>query len=209
MHARIDQLLSLRDGEPVEAEVRVHVQHARSAWLRLRGLRRRVRVCRNCRVRSAGRRRGKRSRHRLRHRRATTVAWIRAAAAVAVVDRRCARGREDASHVRRCEQIRRAIVGRSAHRTYPTSTCKSSLRNRVSWIELLQYLPERPQVERVSLAATVDSIEERIQVLDWQLAYGSDAGLDRRQAQRLWSERVELMDSLVKVRYAESAPMAF
>ena len=46
-------------------------------------------------------------------------------------------------------------------------------------------------------------------MLDWQLAYGSDAGLDRVQARRLWSERVELMDSLVKVRYAESAPMAF
>jgi hypothetical protein len=74
---------------------------------------------------------------------------------------------------------------------------------------VLQHLPGRPQVERVSLAATVDSIEERIQLLDWQLAYGSDGQLDRLQARRLWSERVELMDSLVKVRYAESAPMAF
>jgi hypothetical protein len=75
--------------------------------------------------------------------------------------------------------------------------------------ELLGYLPERPQVERVSTAATVDSIEQRIQWLDWQLAYEADAGLDARQAERLWSERVELMDSLVKVRYAESAPMVF
>jgi hypothetical protein len=29
--------------------------------------------------------------------------------------------------------------------------------------------------------------------------------LDERQTQRLWRERVELMDSLVKVRYAAGA----
>ena len=32
---------------------------------------------------------------------------------------------------------------------------------------------------------------------------------ERRQAQRLWRERVELMDSLVKVRYAEAGGMSF
>jgi hypothetical protein len=67
--------------------------------------------------------------------------------------------------------------------------------------DLLQQLPERPRVERVSTAATIDTIEERIQWLDFQL---SDAGgLNEAQMRRLWRERVELMDSLVKVRYAE------
>jgi hypothetical protein len=49
----------------------------------------------------------------------------------------------------------------------------------------------------------IDTIEERIQWLDFQLSDAPDSGLNERQTQRLWSERVELMDSLVKVRYAE------
>lgn len=69
---------------------------------------------------------------------------------------------------------------------------------------LLQALPERPHIERVSTAATIDAIEQRIQWLDWQLSYAPDAGLSEEQARQLWRERVELMDSLVKVRYAQA-----
>jgi hypothetical protein len=35
------------------------------------------------------------------------------------------------------------------------------------------------------------------------------AGLDDAQTYQLWRERVDLMDSLVKVRYAEGGPMSF
>jgi hypothetical protein len=74
---------------------------------------------------------------------------------------------------------------------------------------LLQRLPERPRVERVSTAATLDTIEERIQWLDFQLSYAAAGELDETQAHRLWRERVELMDSLVKVRYAQSGRVSF
>ena len=69
--------------------------------------------------------------------------------------------------------------------------------------DLLQRLPGRPQIERVSTAAMIDTIEDRIQWLDFQLSDAPDSGLNEEQTQRLWRERVELMDSLVKVRYAE------
>ena len=69
--------------------------------------------------------------------------------------------------------------------------------------DLLQRLPERPRIERVSTAATIDTIEQRIQWLDFQLSDARDSGLNEQQTRRLWRERVELMDSLVKVRYAE------
>jgi len=72
----------------------------------------------------------------------------------------------------------------------------------------LQALPARPHVERVSMAATLDTIEARIQWLDSQLTYAGEE-LDEAQAQRLWSERVELMDSLVKVRYAQTGQAVF
>jgi hypothetical protein len=42
-----------------------------------------------------------------------------------------------------------------------------------------------------------------------QLSYAPDTGLNDAQAYRLWRERVDLMDSLVKVRYAESSRLAF
>jgi hypothetical protein len=58
-------------------------------------------------------------------------------------------------------------------------------------------------IERVSTAAMIDTIEDRIQWLDFQLSDASDSGLNEEQTRRLWRERVELMDSLVKVRYAE------
>jgi hypothetical protein len=68
---------------------------------------------------------------------------------------------------------------------------------------LLQSLPARPSIERVSTSVTIDTIEDRIQWLDFQLTSADDGALDEEQSRRLWSERVTLMDSLVKVRYAE------
>ena len=69
--------------------------------------------------------------------------------------------------------------------------------------DLLQRLPDRPRIERVSTAATIDTIEQRIQWLDFQLTNAAEHDLNEEQSRRLWSERVALMDSLVKVRYAE------
>ena len=75
--------------------------------------------------------------------------------------------------------------------------------------QLLHALPQRPVIERVSTAATLDTIEQRIQWLDFQLSYAPEGSFDDAQAQRLWRERVDLMDSLVKVRYAEAKRMSF
>jgi hypothetical protein len=75
--------------------------------------------------------------------------------------------------------------------------------------ELLSHLPARPAVERVAMAATIDTIEQRVQWLDQQLSYAPAAGLDDAQTYQLWRERVDLMDSLVKVRYAEGGPLSF
>lgn len=74
---------------------------------------------------------------------------------------------------------------------------------------VLQGLPNRPRVERVAMAATLDSIEDRIQWLDMQLNYASAAESDDARTQTLWRERVDLMDSLVKVRYAQAGRASF
>lgn len=69
---------------------------------------------------------------------------------------------------------------------------------------VLQVLPRRPQVELAGTSATIDELQNRIQLVDHQL---STVSADRpgTDARRLWSARVELMNSLVHVRYAEAA----
>ena len=59
------------------------------------------------------------------------------------------------------------------------------------------------------MAATIDSIEQRVQWLDQQLSYAPEGGLNEAQTYQLWRERVDLMNSLVKVRYVEGGPMSF
>ena len=74
---------------------------------------------------------------------------------------------------------------------------------------LLRKLPDRPRIERVSTAATIDTLEQRIQWLDFQMSTAPDGDLSEEQSRQLWRERVELMDSLVKVRYAEAGGLWF
>ena len=67
---------------------------------------------------------------------------------------------------------------------------------------VLNTLPPRPTVERAATSAAIDELQTRIQLLDQQLSAAND---DRYRTQRLWSARVQLMNSLVYVRYAEAA----
>jgi hypothetical protein len=69
---------------------------------------------------------------------------------------------------------------------------------------VLQVLPRRPQVELAGTSATIDELQNRIQLVDHQLSTAS-ADQPGADARRLWSARVELMNSLVHVRYAEAA----
>jgi hypothetical protein len=209
MHARIDQLLSLRDGAPVDAEIRAHVQHcaqclAEAALLaktreRLQALPSLAPPADLFAQISA------RAAAPAPRRRSFRVIAAAAAVVVVVVTFVAVRDRSNAPPIGETQFVATPVVQQHT----PDEDMLKLIAQSRQLDEVLQYLPVRPQVERVSFAATVDSLEERIQMVDLQLAYGSDAGLDRAQAHRLWSERVELMDSLVKVRYAESAPMAF
>jgi len=72
---------------------------------------------------------------------------------------------------------------------------------------VLQVLPRRPQVERAGTSATIDELQNRIQMLDLQLS-AATGEQHHDDARRLWNARVELMNSLVHVRYAEAAANA-
>jgi hypothetical protein len=70
--------------------------------------------------------------------------------------------------------------------------------------DLLQRLPPRPSVERAATSAAIDDLQTRIQVLDMQLDALPRSAEEHRQAQALWSRRVQLLHSLIDVRYAEA-----
>jgi hypothetical protein len=207
MHASIDHLLSLRDGQPVDAATAAHVeqcQRCTSELNKLRETRARLQslpqldapssfqeiqramtrpVTAPRRVVSARLVAG------LAFLTLTTIFFValRDETTPPLAERRTAPAEDQAQPQDPVENARvPELVAQSQH------------------LEgLLQRLPERPRIERVSTAAMIDTIEGRIQWLDFQLSDASGSGLNEEQTRRLWRERVELMDSLVKVRYAE------
>lgn len=92
----------------------------------------------------------------------------------------------------------------------------------------LRRLPASPAVMRASTAAAIDRLERQIAAIDYQLnnpalnnvALNNQAlnnsgsnypgrRLTRRQQELLWRERVRLMNSLLKLRYAQLQRGAF
>lgn len=205
MHARLDQLLSLRDGAPVDAHIRSHVQRCDVCLAeadRLAGLRHRMHALPAIDPpRDFWKEIEARAERPPARRYGVSVA---AAAVVLVAVALSYLGLRDGGG-----KLHRVAKLQPSAAVIAEDAIDELIAQSRELEAVLAYLPERPHVERVSTASTVDSIEQRIQWLDWQLANGSEAGLDRMQAQRLWTERVDLMDSLVKVRYAETAPLMF
>lgn len=72
---------------------------------------------------------------------------------------------------------------------------------------LLKQLPERPRAERAATAATIEALQTRIQWVDYQLSLANEVGLNEQQSMQLWQDRVALMDSLIKVRYTQAQPL--
>jgi hypothetical protein len=72
----------------------------------------------------------------------------------------------------------------------------------------LQQLPSRPHVERASTSATIDTLQQRIQWVDYQLSVAHDVGMTDMQSADLWQDRVQLMNTLLKVRFAEAQRFA-
>lgn len=72
----------------------------------------------------------------------------------------------------------------------------------------LRRLPQSPAVTRASTAAAIDRLERQIAAIDYQLNHPR-VRMTPRQQQVYWQERVRLMDSLLRLRYAELQRGAF
>ena len=67
----------------------------------------------------------------------------------------------------------------------------------------LRALPDEPSVVRAGTQATILELEDRIAAIDYQLS-DPDAGLTPEETEIFWRERVRLMESLVRLRYAQA-----
>jgi len=206
MHASIDHLLSLRDGQPVAAATAAHVEQCQRCSAELRKLREMQASLQSLPPLGAP----------------SSFTEIQRAMARPVTPARPVSARLVAAlafvtltsifFVALRDETAPRVIERDVRQTQPPDQASDSVEHaRVPELvaksqqleDLLQRLPERPSIERVSTAAMIDTIEDRIQWLDFQLSDAPDSGLNEEQTRRLWRERVELMDSLVKVRYAE------
>ncbi|MCH7833633.1 MAG: hypothetical protein IH911_00905 [Proteobacteria bacterium] len=72
----------------------------------------------------------------------------------------------------------------------------------------LRALPGQPRVRRAGTVATISEIEDRIAAIDYQL---NDSGprLSPGDEEIFWRERVRLMNSLLRLRYAQTQRTAF
>ncbi len=68
----------------------------------------------------------------------------------------------------------------------------------------LRQLPQRPAVAVVANSAAIDALQSRIQRLDVEIAGNAQEASDHARLQELWSQRVNLLNSLFGVRYAEA-----
>jgi hypothetical protein len=212
MHARIDHLLNVRDGEPVAADIAAHIAQCPSCSAELQRL-----VAARAQLHALPQLEPpadswERIQLAAADRQTPIPAWGRKAvfgiaAAMALVTFSIIAGvalRGNGSPAVANSEDQREL-GSAPHTPHVAELVAQSQELE----ELLQKLPERPLIERVSTAATIDTIEQRIQWLDFQLSYAPDSDLTDEQTRRLWRERVELMDSLVKVRYAEAGRLSF
>jgi hypothetical protein len=69
---------------------------------------------------------------------------------------------------------------------------------------LLAELPAPPRVTAGTTAGTIVGLEDRIALIDAQLSYAAARDLASPYREALWGERVELMNALVYVRFAQT-----
>ena len=69
---------------------------------------------------------------------------------------------------------------------------------------LLRSLPGRPDVIRAGTDSTITSLRNSLAMVDYTLRQ-PDTALTAKESSELWQHKVNLMDSLVKVRYAEAS----
>ena len=93
------------------------------------------------------------------------------------------------------------VGGRIVPASYPALVQESARLDRA-----LRRLPRQRPMMSAETATTIAGLEDRIAVIDEQITYSNARGVPQPQRVALWGERVDLMNALVHVRYAQAQP---
>jgi hypothetical protein len=74
---------------------------------------------------------------------------------------------------------------------------------------ILTAMPEQHGLMQAGTASTIVGLEDQIASIDAQLSLGAAAGIDAQHREAMWRERVDLMNALVRVRYAHAQRFVF
>jgi len=210
MHATPEELITLRDGELLDANVVLHVAECRQCGLVLARLRARRLDLQRLPVMAPPPAAWQAIEARLARPAATRVhpmGWSVAAAAVVAlaVGLYWTAPRSSTSLAAANGATTGAAHDAAGAATAAAAPSVAALVARSQQLEdLLKGLPRRPAVERATTSAAIDALQSRIQALDVQLASTAGEPAPGDRAQRLWSDRVQLMSSLLDVRFAEA-----
>jgi hypothetical protein len=211
MHARVEHLLSLRDGEPVDAAVRTHVvgcAQCTAALAETAQLQGRLQALPPVEPPSP------RGWHAVLDRQAEREAADRlrlgltrvaVAASVAVIGVAIAWRMHGTPSVDDRDATTAALVTPATAEQALAHDRLEQLQSQSAALEdMLAVLGDRPVVERAGTALPIDTLEAQVQWIDHQLLDSADA----RVAEQLWRGRVEAMNSLVRLRYVEAQRVA-
>jgi hypothetical protein len=210
MHARIDQLLSLCDGDPVEAGIRLHVDDCADCSRALADLeltRRRLNALPTLPAADAE------AWQKLRARLSPTetgraptrwrwgIATAATAAVLAVLVALRLQGGAGTTLV--------SVADVAAPTRDSAQHAIAELRQRSRELEeVLAALPARPAVERAATALPIDALQSQVLWVDHRLSESSVDDATPADTEKLWRERVEIMSSLVQLRYVEAQRVA-
>jgi hypothetical protein len=218
MHARLEDLISLRDQQPVDAASAAHVAacgQCRAQLERLASVR--VALASLAPLEPPAQAWARIARQlaaapQVATRRAPRRAWVRwpgGAALVATFAVAMLAALLVATPWRRAVPQSEPAVASSAQAGTAEAAPLATLVARSQQLEAsLHALPQRPAIEVAANSAAIDALQARIQWLDTQLV-ASTAGvapaeLPPERTRELWQTRVQLLNSLVGVRYAEA-----
>ncbi len=214
MYPSIENLLKIRDGEPVDADARAYVEADPSAKRELRRLRQVQHELKNLPgfeppagawervILVAEKATAPRARHGwhwpLRGAIAASVAILAVLLVARSPEEFAPMGTGPATIVADTVPTNRIveIVGTPA---YASLVVESARLDRA-----LDSITYQPVLMRASTASTITAFEDQIAVLDDRLMFSSSLGLSPRQIEALWQQRVDLMSGLFYLRYARA-----
>lgn len=206
MHARLEQLINLRDGIPVDAEAAVHVSlcaACRAEMMRLNRWRQQLielpvleapeNAWQAIAARLGEYRNSSRRRYRIP---GVGVALAASLAAAAVLG----------------SWWLRAPRSPMSAATVPVSPRLAQLQSQSQYLEqVVQAMSASDQqgVTNAGTAATVAALEDRIALVDYAINQANVESQPQKELTALWQQRVNLMQSLAAVRYTQVSTMGW